>query len=170
MLPRNCDLSSTETEVVSNSERFLKCMQFRYFRVGQEDKVKEDTLFQDNKSCIQFYQNYSFSARKGSKHANIKHFFVADKMEKKNVRMVHCETEEIVADCSTKLTQGLLFMHEQNLTLGLDEKEFDKCKQQCEAMLRKCELQDNEEDNLHKLQINSGKSHRLKSEVAAGSQ
>ena len=41
-------ISSTETEVVLNRERFLKYAWFRFFREVQRDEIDEDVLFQDN--------------------------------------------------------------------------------------------------------------------------
>ena len=73
-------LSSTETEVVADGERFPKCTWFHYFRVAQGDVAKEDFLMQDNKSCIILHTNHPFSVGKGSKHMNIRCYFVVDQM------------------------------------------------------------------------------------------
>ena len=52
---------STETEVESNVESFLKCIWFRCFHIAKGYNTKEDMLLQDNKSCIFLYKNYLFS-------------------------------------------------------------------------------------------------------------
>ena len=95
-------VSSTETEVVSNGERFPKCSWF--CRIAQGDSDKEDLLFQDNESCILLHKHYPFSVSKGSKHINVQYFFVVDKAEKKEVQIVYYLTEKMIADFSTKLT------------------------------------------------------------------
>ena len=52
--------SCTETEVMSNGERFLKCTWFQCFRIAQGEEGKEDESLQDNKSCILLHKNYPF--------------------------------------------------------------------------------------------------------------
>ena len=59
--------SSAETKILSNEERFLKHTWFCYFRMTQGDVVKEDMLFQDNKSNVTIHKNYYFSIGKGTK-------------------------------------------------------------------------------------------------------
>ena len=140
--------SSTETEVVSNGERFPKCAWFRYFRMSQGDEVKEDALHQDNQSCTQLHKNYPFSVGRGSKHVNIRCFFVVDKMEKRDAKMACCPTEKMVADHSAKPTQGSLLVHQRNLILGADEKDFNAHKKWYESALKQYELWDEEEKDL----------------------
>ena len=144
-------ISSTETEVVSNGERFHKCTWFRYFRIGQGEDPEEDLLFQDNTSCIRLHKNYPFSTRKGSKHVNVKCFFVVDKIEQKDVRMAHFPTEKIIADYSTKPTQGSLFVCQRNMILGLDEKEFAMHKEWHKAALMKYDLWNKAKNDLELL-------------------
>ena len=72
--------------------------------------MREDILLQDNKSCIVLHKNHSYSVEKGSKHINIKYFFVIDKIVKKEVKIVYYSIEEIVKDYSSKLIQSILFI------------------------------------------------------------
>ena len=120
---------SVETEVVSSGERFLKRTWFRHFRLAQGDNSKEDVLFQDNKSCMHLHKNCPFSIGNGSKHANVRCFFVVDNMEKKDAKMMCCPTENMVDDYSAKPTQGILFAPQRNLILGTNEEEFSKHKE-----------------------------------------
>ena len=62
--------------------------------------------------------------------------------------MVHCPSEKMVADYSTKPTQGSLFVCQRNLILGMDEKEFGKYKKWYEAALKRYDLWDDKEDDL----------------------
>ena len=73
---------------------------------------------------MQLHKNHHFSIGKGSEHANARYFFVVDKMEKKDVKMVHCPTENMTADYSTKTTQGTIFAHQRKLTLGIKDEDF----------------------------------------------
>ena len=77
--------SSAEAEVVSTGKIFPKCAWFRHFHIAQGDKDKEDVLTQDNESRVFSRKNHPFSLGKGSKHANVRCFFVVDKLEKKEV-------------------------------------------------------------------------------------
>ena len=80
--------STAEIDVVADGESFPKCSWFMYFRLMQGDKVKEDTLMQNNESCALPQKNFTFSTGKGSKHMHVRFFFVVDEIEKKEVRIV----------------------------------------------------------------------------------
>ena len=88
---------------------------------------------------------------KGSKCINVRYFFMADKMEKKDARMVCCPTEKMVADYSAKPTQGSLFVCQRNLILGLKENEFGSHKKWYETILKRHELWDEEEEDLDRI-------------------
>ena len=76
-------VSSKETEVVIDRDRFPKCSWFRYFRLARGDEAKEEALMQDDESCILLHKNRPFSVGKGSKYVNIRYLFVTDKIQKK---------------------------------------------------------------------------------------
>ena len=144
--------SSTETEIVSAGERLPKCTWFRYFRIAQGEEVKEDILLQDNKSAIILQKNYPYSTRKGSKHIHVRYFFVVDKIEKKEIKILYCPTDEMIADYNSKPLQGQLFIHMRNLLLGIKPEDFDEYKRRYRAILEKYELFDGGcEDDLHHL-------------------
>ena len=85
--------SSTETEIVANGERFPKCTWFRHFRLAQEDDAKEDTLMQDDESCMLLHENHPVLVCKGSKHINVRCFFVVDKISKHEVKIACYPTD-----------------------------------------------------------------------------
>ena len=76
---------SAEIEIIADDERFPKCVWFRHFRLAQGDSDKEDVLTQDNKSRVLLRKTHPFSVEKGSKHMNVRCFFVVDELEKKEV-------------------------------------------------------------------------------------
>ena len=119
---------STETEIVSNGERFYRCAWFCYFRLAQGRNSKEEMLMQDNKSCALIHNSYPFSTSKGTKHIHIRRFFAADKIKKKEERVEHCPTEKMIANYSTKPTQGSLFVFQRNTMQGINEQDFGICK------------------------------------------
>ena len=139
-------ISSTETEIVSTGERMPKCTWFRYFRIAQGDSPTEDTLMQDNKSAILLQKNWPFSTRKGSKHINVRYFFVVDKIKNKEVKIVYCPTEEMVADYNTKPLQGSLFYYFRNKIMGIKNEDFKRYKDMYVESLKQYGLYGNEDD------------------------
>ena len=106
---------------------------------------------QDNETCVLLHQNYLFSTGKGSKHTNVRCFFVVDKIQKKEVRIVYCPTVDMVADCSSKPLQGTIFVVHRNTMIGITPKEYDLCKQWHREALERHELWDNEKSDLEDL-------------------
>ena len=102
--------SSAETEIPSIVKRFPKHAWFIYFKIAQgEDERKEDMLLQDNESRILIHKNYPLSTRKGSKCARVGCIFVADETDKKEVKVLYCLKENMVACYSTKPFQDRFF-------------------------------------------------------------
>ena len=116
--------SSTETKIVADGEIFPKCSWFRYFRMAQGDSAKEDMLMQDNESAIILHKHHPFSVGKGSKHMNARNLFVADKINQKEVMIVHCPTAKMVADYSAKPLQGIAFVTHRSKMQGINKEDF----------------------------------------------
>ena len=91
--------------------------------------MKEDLLIQDDESYMTLHKHHPFSIGRGSKYINAMHFFVVDKMEKKEFRMVHFTTAKIIADYSTKPTQEKVFTLHRNTIMGVSEKKYKTHKQ-----------------------------------------
>ena len=140
--------SSTESEIVSTGERLPKCTWFRYFRIEQGEEPKEDILMQDNKSAIILQSRYPYSTRKGSKHIHVQYFFAVDKLKKKEVRIVHCPTEEMTADYNTKPLQGKLFIRFRNEIMGVIQEDADIYKNRYVEVLKQYDLFDETESDL----------------------
>ena len=138
--------SSTETEIVSTGERLPKTTWFRYFRIEQGEPIKEDILLQDNQSAIRLQKHHPFSVGKGSKHIHIRYFFAVDKITKKEVRIVYCPTEDMVADYSTKPLQGSKFIEFRNIIQGITEEDFAMYQKQYVATLRQYDLFEDGDD------------------------
>ena len=58
------------------------------------------TIFNDNQSCISLSRNPTFHAR--TKHVEIQHHFVREKIENGNIYLVFRGTQDIVVDVLTK--------------------------------------------------------------------
>jgi hypothetical protein len=74
--------SSTETEIMG-ADNFMPAIRWtRYFTKAQGYGVKDNVLFQDNKSSIILEKNGKASSSKRTKHINIRYFFITDIVSK----------------------------------------------------------------------------------------
>ena len=62
--------------------------------------VEEIEIFEDNQSAICLAINPQFHGR--TKHIEIKYHFIRDQVEKDNIKLVYCRSEDMVADMLTK--------------------------------------------------------------------
>jgi hypothetical protein len=70
--------SSTETDIVGADDFMPAICWTRYFMKAQGDGVKDNVLFQDNKSSILLEKNGKASSSKRTKRINIRYFFITD--------------------------------------------------------------------------------------------
>ena len=70
----------------------------------------------------------------------MQYFFIADKIKKKEVRIAYYPTDEIVADFSSKLLEGKMFIIHRNTMLGLIIGEFDIHKRWYKEALQRYDL------------------------------
>ena len=143
-------VSSTETEIVSVGEKLPKVLWYRLFRIAQGGYSKEDILMQDNQSAILLENNGRFSVGKGSKHIDIRYFFITNRIEKKHVKVKYCPTEEMIADFFTKPLQGALFFKFRNEILGIRPEDFDTYKNKYHEALKGYDLSDSMASNKSK--------------------
>ena len=62
--------------------------------------VDPTTIFIDNQSAIDFLKNFGFHAR--SKHIDIQHHFVREKVNSNEIKVLHCASADNLADIFTK--------------------------------------------------------------------
>ena len=106
---------------------------------------------QDNKSAILLKKKYPFSIGKGSKHINVRYFFVVDKVKNNEVKKVYCPTAEMVADYNSKPVQGALFIKLRNLIQGIRIEDYGIYKKNYTAILKQYELYDDHEKDLENI-------------------
>jgi hypothetical protein len=80
-----------------------------YFMKVQGYAIKDNVLFQDNKSYILLEKNGKASSSKRTKHINIRYFFITDRLSNEEVSVVWCPTEDMIGDYATNPLQGALF-------------------------------------------------------------
>jgi len=55
-------------------------------------------MYQDNKSAMKIEKNGQASLGKRSRHVNVRYFFVKGRLESNDIKVEHCNTEEMIAD------------------------------------------------------------------------
>jgi hypothetical protein len=81
--------------------------------------VKDNVLFQDNKSSILLEKNGKASSSKRMKHINIRYFFITYRVSKKEVLVVWCPTVDMIGDYVTKPLQWALFRKFRDQIMGV---------------------------------------------------
>jgi hypothetical protein len=110
--------SSTEAELVGLDDVLPQALWTKYFMEAQGYGVST-ILNQDNQSTIKLSENGKALSGKGTRHINIRCFFIADRIARKEVAIQHCPTKETVADCFTKPLQGELFYKFRDQIMGV---------------------------------------------------
>jgi len=90
---------------------------------AQGFEVRDNILYQDNRSAILLEMNGRASSSKHTKHINIRYYYVADRVAKGDLRVVWCPTDKMIADFLTKplQLQGKIFVEFlRELLIGAD--------------------------------------------------
>ena len=100
--------SSTEAELIALSDMSSQVIWVRDFLLAQGHHIKSTILHEDNLSTITMVKKGK-SKNKGSKHINIRYYFVKDRIESGELSIQYLSTLEMLADCLTKPLQGSHF-------------------------------------------------------------
>jgi hypothetical protein len=109
--------SSTEAELIALSDGCTQVIGCRNFLIEQGEVVGPATVFQDNKSTLQMIKN-GMSTSNRTKHVNIRFFWVKDRVDAGEIKLVHKHTKEMLADILTKPLQGEQFIALRNKMLN----------------------------------------------------
>jgi hypothetical protein len=101
--------SSTEAELVSMDDTISKILWTKHFIEAQGFKVKANVVFRDNQSSMKLETNGKASSGKRTRHFNIKYFYITDLIQRGEVEIKFCPTEEMLADYFTKPLTGKKF-------------------------------------------------------------
>ena len=101
--------SSTKVEVVATDEIFSPMIWTCLFLEAQGYPVKENILYQDNKSAMLLETNGHKSAGKHSHHLNIQYFYITDQKPKSHIDIQYCQTDKMIRDYMTKPLHGAKF-------------------------------------------------------------
>jgi hypothetical protein len=112
--------SSTEAEVVAADDVVGQMLWTARFLKHQGFDIKDNILYQDNRSAMLLESNGRQSAGKRSRHLNIRYFFITDLKEKKELSIHYCPTDDMVADYMTKPLHGQKFQKFRQEIMNLD--------------------------------------------------
>jgi hypothetical protein len=110
--------SSTEAELVGASDYLPNTIWTKYFLEEQGYEIKNNIYNQDNQSAMRLEKNGKKSEGQKSRHIDIRYFWIKDRLEKDNVKVMYCPTEAMLADFFTKPLQGNLFRRLREVIMG----------------------------------------------------
>jgi hypothetical protein len=85
-------------------------------------------LYQDNISMQLLIKNGRFSSRKKTKHIKVKFFFIKDRVDSGEIKVINCPAEEMWADVLTKPLLGMAFrtMRAQLMSCAINYEDEDE--------------------------------------------
>jgi hypothetical protein len=101
--------SSTEMELVMMDMYMPEMLWSLHFIEVQGYAAECVGLYQDNVSTQLLIKNGRMSSGRKTKHIKAKFFFIKDRVDDGEIKVIDCPTEEIWADILTKLLQGMAF-------------------------------------------------------------
>ncbi|KAG7371066.1 reverse transcriptase RNA-dependent DNA polymerase [Nitzschia inconspicua] len=101
--------SSTEAEIIGMDDVISKIMWTKRFLEHQGFAALPTIIYQDNTSAMKLEINGRESASKRTRHLDIKYFYVTDLVQRKEVQIKFCPTENMIADYMTKPVVGTTF-------------------------------------------------------------
>jgi hypothetical protein len=108
--------SSTEAELVGLSDTASQAIHLRNFIIAQGYETGPAVIYQDNMSCMALIKRGGPGSER-SRHINIRHFWLSEKVAKEEVIIQHLGTVDMFANILTKPVQGAQFVRErQGLT------------------------------------------------------
>ena len=111
--------SSTEAELVVVYDCLAHLLWIRNFLLAQGyEKAQTIDVLQDNQSAILLEQNGILSSTQMTKHLNSRYFYVKDRVDSKEIAIIWCPTDKIVADYLTKPLTGERFHLLRSMLIG----------------------------------------------------
>jgi hypothetical protein len=111
--------SSTEAELVGFDDVVSKILWSKLFIEAQGFEVKANIVYRDNTSSMRLEENGKASSGKCTRHFHIKFFYITDLINKNEIQIKYCPTEDMIADYMTKPLVGIKFEHFCKLIMNL---------------------------------------------------
>ena len=84
-------------------------------------KTEAHIVLQDNESAMKLEKNGHKSMGQRSRHIQIRYFFITDQVQKGNVQIEYCPTDEMEGDYMTKPVQGAKYSTHRGSIMNLPE-------------------------------------------------
>jgi hypothetical protein len=110
--------SSTESEIVAVDDLIPQILWTRLFMKAQGFVVRDNILYQDNKSVMLLETNGKSLSSKHTRHIEIRYYYVAGRIAKGDLRVVWCPMDKMISDFLTKPLQGKAFFKLWDLLMG----------------------------------------------------
>jgi hypothetical protein len=110
--------SSTTLELVGVHQALPIVLWVKLFLEAQGYSIDENIIYQDNQSVILLEKNGNKSSSKRTRHLDIRYFMVTDQVEKGNITIKYCPTDEMIGDFMTKSLQGIKFAKFRKAIMG----------------------------------------------------
>ena len=111
--------SSTEAELIAIADMSSYVIWTRDFLIAQGHRVRSTTIYEDNMSTITMLKKGK-GKNKGSKHINIRYYFIKDRIESGELDIRYLPTLEMLADLLTKPLQGSHFRRLRDKLLNME--------------------------------------------------
>ncbi|KAL7564335.1 hypothetical protein ACA910_007187 [Epithemia clementina (nom. ined.)] len=112
--------SSTEAEIISTDDTIGQVLWSKLFMEAQGYPSDKTIMKRDNMSSMKLEANGKASSGKRTRHLNIKYFFITDQIEKEQVIIEYCPTDELWADYMTKPLMGSKFKKFREQIMGMN--------------------------------------------------
>jgi hypothetical protein len=122
--------SSTETELLAADMYVPEMLWSLHFIQAQGYKSECMRLYQDNISSQLLIKNGRMSSGRKTKHIKSKFFFIKDRKDSREIKVIDCPMEEMWADMLTKQLQGMAFrtMRAELMNCPVNYEEDEECK------------------------------------------
>ena len=101
--------SSTEAELVGIDDVISKILWSKRFIESQGFRLESNVIYRDNTSSMKLESNGRTSASKRTRHFSIKLFYITDLIQRKELVIRYCPTDQMLADYHTKPLVGPAF-------------------------------------------------------------
>jgi len=101
--------SSTECELVGTDDLLPQIIWTNNFIKDQGWECNQTVLRQDNKSTILLENNGRLLSSNRTKHINIRYFYIKDVIDRGELEIEYCNTDDMIADYFSKPLQGEKF-------------------------------------------------------------
>ena len=111
--------SSTEAELIGIDDVISKVLWSKRFLEAQGFDLEVTVIYRDNTSSMKLEANGRASASKRTRHFNIRYFYITDLIQRREVTIKYCPTDDMIADYQTKPLVGAAFERMRRVILNL---------------------------------------------------